>query len=372
MTLKKRFAHEPDYIVAPGEVLQETIDALGMTQADLATRTGLSRKTINQIIQGQEPISVETALRLEKVTGTAASFWNNLEALYRERLAREAERERLAQDLAWLDTIPTKELIRRGVIEDQKDRVSLLLAVLRFFGVNSPAEWKEVWGNLGVAFRKSQAFQSRLGAVATWLRLGELEAQKMACRPFDKERFKAALAEIRRLTTEPPEVFVPRMQALCAAAGVAVVLVREIPGAPVSGAAYWLSPDKAVIQLTLRGKTNDLFWFAFFHEAGHVLKHGKKELFVDDGQEAGDQEEEEANRFATDYLIPRSRAPDLAGLRSREQIVAFARSVGVAAGVVLGRLQKEGLAPYQHRDSDLKVRLHWADDVGSLVTSEPR
>jgi HTH-type transcriptional regulator/antitoxin HigA len=371
VTLKKRFAHEPDYAVAPGEVLQETIDALGMTQADLAARTGLSRKTINQIVQGQEPLSVETALRLEKVTGTPASFWNNLEALYRERLARQAERERLAQDLAWLDSIPTRELIRRGVIEHQKDRVSLLLVVLRFFGVNSPAEWQEVWGNLGVSFRKSQAFQSRLGAVATWLRLGELAAQKVACRPFDKERFKTALAEIRRLTTEPPEVFVPGMQELCAAAGVAVVLVRKIPGAPVSGAAYWLSSDKAVIQLTLRGKTNDLVWFAFFHEGGHVLKHGKKNLFVDDGQEAGDQEEE-ANRFATDFLIPRSRAPELAGLRSREQIVAFARSVGVAPGVVLGRLQKEGLAPYQHRDNDLKVRLRWADDVGSCVTSEPR
>src|SRR5262245_17522530 len=122
-TLKKRFAHEPDYVVTPGEVLQETLGGLGMTQADLATRTGLSRKTINQIVQGQEPISVETALRLEKVTGVPAHFWNNLEAKYREKLARQAERERLAQDLAWLDTIPTKELIRRRVIEDQKDRV---------------------------------------------------------------------------------------------------------------------------------------------------------------------------------------------------------------------------------------------------------
>src|SRR5262249_24527695 len=141
---------------------------------------------------------------------------------------------------------------------------------------------------------------------------------------------------------------------------------REISGAPVSGAAHWLSPDKALIQLTLRGKTNDLFWFTFFHEAGHILKHGKKEKFVDGGQLQNTQEVD-ADRFAADFLIPRDRSPELHRLQTRGQIVAFARSVGIAPGIVLGRLQKEGLAPYQHHDNDLKMRLRWSDDVGSGV-----
>ena len=95
----KRYPHEPDYIVAPGEVLQETIDALGMTQADLAKRTGLSKKTVNQIMQGREPLSHVTALRLERVVGVSARFWNTLEATYRERLARREEKVGLSQDL---------------------------------------------------------------------------------------------------------------------------------------------------------------------------------------------------------------------------------------------------------------------------------
>jgi HTH-type transcriptional regulator/antitoxin HigA len=83
-----RYPHEPDYAVAPGGVLQDTIDALGMSRADLAARTGLSKRTINQVIRGYEALSHSTALRLEKVTGTPASVWNSLEARYRERLAR--------------------------------------------------------------------------------------------------------------------------------------------------------------------------------------------------------------------------------------------------------------------------------------------
>src|SRR5437762_2189030 len=117
----KRYPHEPEYAVAPGEVLQETIEALCMTQADLATRTGLSRKTINLITHGHEPLTCETALRLERVTGVPAHFWNNLEARYRERLTRLAEKQGLAEDLEWLETIPTKELIRHGVIQQQKN-----------------------------------------------------------------------------------------------------------------------------------------------------------------------------------------------------------------------------------------------------------
>ena len=362
----KRYPHEPDYIVAPGEVLQETIDALGMTQADLAKRTGLSKKTVNQIMQGREPLSHVTALRLERVVGVPARFWNTLEATYRERLARREEKVGLSQDLGWMKTIPTKELVRRGRIQGRDDPVALLQAVLAFFGVNSAREWKAVWASPQVAFRRSQVFKSHPGAVAAWLRLGELEGQRLECQAYDKDRFREALEEIRRLTVEGPEIFEPRMREACAAAGVAVVFTPEIQGAPVCGATQWLTPDKALLQLSLRFKSNDHFWFSFFHEAGHILKHGKKEKFVEGG---GDQDakEEEANRFAEDFLIPRDRAEELAQLCNREQIIAFAGSVGVAPGIVLGQLQKMGVIDYQCAYNHLKDRLQWSQGADGVV-----
>jgi len=130
-----RPTYEPDYAVPPGRTLQETIEALGIDQRELATRSGISAKHINQIISGVAPITHETAIRLERVTGVVARMWNNLEANYREQLARLEARQKLETDLKWLKEIPTKELVACGAIKAQSDPFALLEEVLRFFGV---------------------------------------------------------------------------------------------------------------------------------------------------------------------------------------------------------------------------------------------
>jgi HTH-type transcriptional regulator/antitoxin HigA len=282
MASKKRsrrttYPYDPDYAVPPGRTLQETIDALGLDQRELAQRTGLSAKHVNQVIKGVASITPDTAIRLERVTGVPAHLWNKLEANYREQLARLAEKPHLERDLDWLETIPTKELVRRGKLAPHRDRVSLFETVLRFFGVANLAAWKEGWQSPQFAFRKSQAFVGQTGALATWLRLCELAAAEVRCQPYSKSRFVEALKAIRELTSCDPERFVPAMVERCAAAGVALVLVPEIKGAPVSGAAKWLTARKAMIGLNLRGKSNDRFWFSFFHEAGHLLVDSKKQ-----------------------------------------------------------------------------------------------
>jgi len=353
-----RHPYEPDYAVPPGQTLQETIDAQGIDQRELAVRAGLSAKHINQVVKGVAPITHGTAIRLERVTGVPARIWNNLEANYQEQRARLAEKERMASDLAWLSTIPTKELIERGVIEETSDRVALLQAVLAFFGVASVEAWKEGWANHQFAFRKSPTFKGKDGAMATWLRLGELQAQKVQCKPFDKATFRTALDKIRKLTVQVPEVFVPAMLELCAASGVALVLVPEIKGAPVSGAAKWLTANKAMICLTLRGKYNDRFWFSFFHEAGHLLNDSKKETYID-VEYKDDPREQNANRFAASQLIPEDRDGELRSLQSHRSVEAFAGEIGIAPGIVVGRLQCEGIIPYSHLNK-LKVRFDWA------------
>jgi HTH-type transcriptional regulator/antitoxin HigA len=146
---------------------------------------------------------------------------------------------------------------------------------------------------------------------------------------------------------------------LCASAGVAVVFTKEIPGASVSGATRWLSKDKALIQLSLKYKTDDQLWFTFFHEAGHVLLHSKKQVFIDYGYSDEDDDEREANQFARDFLIPPAyagRLPHIA--RSREQIEGFAKSLGISPGIVVGRLQYDKLI-YPAAFHDLKRKFVW-------------
>jgi len=81
---KRGYGYSPDYAVAPGETLLETIQALGMNQTDLAARTGTPLKTIDEIIKGKESITPRTALQFERVLGIPATFWNSLERNYRE------------------------------------------------------------------------------------------------------------------------------------------------------------------------------------------------------------------------------------------------------------------------------------------------
>ena len=286
-----RYAYEPDYAIPPGESLAEILEASGMTQVELATRTGLSPKHVNQIVKGIAPITPETALSLEKVTGVPARTWNSLEATYRSLVSRQDEEVSLKEDVGWLDELPIKELAQRGYIQWRKSPVDQVRDVCQFFGVASRAAWKTLWKP--TAFRKSRAFESDPGALATWLRIGEIEAAKIQCLPYDRKKFEAALAEARSLTCEgSPEVWLPQLQNKFAQAGVALVIVSEIGKTRANGASRWLSPEKGLIQLSVRQKWADIFWFTLLHEAGHLLRHSKKETFIDEGTSDEDVEEE--------------------------------------------------------------------------------
>lgn len=347
-TGRERYAYEPAEVLPPGETLRETLENVDMSQAQLAARTGLSTKHINQIIQGAAALTHETAILLERVTGVPARFWNALEDHYRDYLARIDEREELGHRLEWLKRMPISALRKLGKITaDSKDKASVLQQALDFFGVANVAAWDEVWASPAANYLKSAAFTVDPGAMAAWLRLGELEAAKIHCAPFDRDKLKAVLPELRALTVLHPEEFVPRMREICAGVGVAVVFVDGIAGCRASGATRWLSPNKAVIQLSLRGKRNDKLWFAFFHELAHVLLHGKRSVFIetDDARtgSGSDEEEAQASKFAGDVLIPPGFKDELMHLDpwNYVQVKNFAARLGIAPGVVAGRLQHE-------------------------------
>jgi HTH-type transcriptional regulator/antitoxin HigA len=362
--------YTPDFVSPPGETLLDTLETLGMTQAELANRTGRPKKTINEIVQGKAAITSETALQLELVLGVPATFWLRREQQYREWLARQEEENRLRNQTGWLREIPLQQMISFGWVKGFEDPVRQLREVLNYFGVASPDQWRTLYEG-AVAFRRSMAFQANPTATAAWLRQGELKAQKIECAPYDPEKFRQALSRVRSLTVQPPQVFEPELRKECARAGVAVVLIRELPGTHVCGATRWLTPDKALIQLSLRYKTDDQLWHSFFHESGHVLLHGKREVFLETANGTGVQEgevqrrEEEANRFAAHTLIPPVQFQYFTthfDYRSMAAIQAYAGEIGIAPGILVGQLQHEGLIPYQNCNR-LKRRFQWAAEA---------
>ena len=114
--------YTPDYLVIPGEVLEDYLEAYSMTQVELAARTGLAKKTINEIIKGKSPITPETALKLESSLGRPAHFWNNLESQFQEDRSRLEDQKRLESSLDWLKKVPVSHLIRLDWISKKKTK----------------------------------------------------------------------------------------------------------------------------------------------------------------------------------------------------------------------------------------------------------
>ncbi len=338
----------PDYVVYPGEILEETLEVRGMKKSAFAKRCGMSDKTISQIINGKAPVTPETAIQFERVLGVSASLWNNLESNFRLYNARAEARKKLVRQVAWSKKFPVKELVKKGLFEKPINDVDVVEKLLYFFAVGAAEAWENRFNEMSVAFRQSNSFKSAPEAVATWLRLGELQAENIDTELFDRDKFLASLSKIRKLTTRPPEGFEPEMKELCRSAGVALTFVSEFPKTHLSGATRWLNKDKALIILSLRHKSDDHFWFSFFHEAAHVILHGKKKIFLDELEMNNSDAEKEANRFSANMLITEKKYDAFVrkGEFTKTSVISFANDINIASGIVVGRLQHDGYIRY--------------------------
>lgn len=354
----------PDSVSVPGETLEELLQERGMSQAEFAERTGRPKKTINEIVKGKAAITPETAIQFERVLGVPASFWIARENNYREAVARAKEAIQLEAQTQWLDEVPYRAMAKLGWIAEHRDRTRQLDELLRFFGVASADSWKGMWKAAAPAFRRSPSFESHPAAVAAWIRRGEVEARRVAAGEFSADTFKTVLATLRSYTRNLSDNFAAVISDECASAGVSVVFVPELPGTRLWGVTRWLSPTRPLIQLSLRYKTDDHLWFTLFHEAGHILLHGRRELFIEDEPVGEDvsleqrRREQEADQFARDWLIPASRYRVFCRLGAFSCAAAnrFAYELGIAPGIVVGRLQHDGHLPQTHCN-DLKKRV---------------
>ncbi len=351
--------YEPDVAVPPGATIREMLEARGMTQIQLAKRMNRPPNKVNEIIQGKRSITAKTAIDLEITLGLPASFWLEREkafVLAKARLDAVAEQ---AVQVPSLPDFPVAAMAKLGWIEKATTDAGKIRGLQTFFGVTS-LEQLDSPLLYGTAFRKAESKDSSPFALAAWLRRGELLATAIETEPYSAVKLKNAIAKFRALTLLPPGEVKKELAALCGTFGVAFVVVPQIPKGFVGGAAYWLG-EKPVIQLSCRFKKNDHFWFNFFHELGHILLH-KGKSFFDDFKPDTNAMEKEADAFAQSTLIPDDSMKKLLqrNYKDAEIVRSFAKWTGIAPGVVVGRLQHDGLLGYD-RLSTLKVTIA-ADD----------
>jgi addiction module HigA family antidote len=302
--VENRYA--PTDVSPPGDTLREILNERSISQAELAHRMGRPQKTISEIINGKAAITPETALELELVLSVPANFWIARESGYRTYRARHAQEEGFQGDIKWARKFPIKHMAEYGWIPCPASDISLVRDLLEFLGIVSGGRWQRIYSAQQAAFRKSSDFMVDSHALSAWLRAGIASAETRKMKPFNRTVFMSALREARNRNGASPEESLSALSDRFSAAGVAVTFIPRLPKSRAIGATMWLSPNRALIQLGHRCRTDNELWSMFFHEAAHLLLHGKRAIFLESGRHLGACEQE-ATEWATSFLTPNGK-----------------------------------------------------------------
>lgn len=355
----------PMWAVPPGRTISDLMKSKGIAASRLAQLIDMTEYDFDSLLMGQCAITTGLATRLERALGASVGFWLRREDQYRKQLSQLSEGVDPNNDeyKTWIKSLPVKDMQGLGWVESTKNNTEKLRKCLEFFDVPNLEAWHRTYVDVkaAVAFRTTDAYLEDAPATAAWLRQGELQAERIECSKWSPKRFEAQLTKIRSLTQiVSPSEFMPKLQKLCADAGVAIVIVKAPKGCRASGATFFASPEKAVLLLSFRYLSDDQFWFSFFHEAAHLILHWDEDLMIlETSDSPKSPREDEANQFAAEQLIPRElqyRLPDAS--KSLRGLMRLARDAGVSYGIVVGQMQFRGLVS-RNRYNRLKARYKW-------------
>ncbi|MEX0994670.1 MAG: helix-turn-helix domain-containing protein [Balneolaceae bacterium] len=339
----------------PGDMLRNVLEKQGLTQRELALRTGRPFKTISEIMNGKTRITPETAIQLENVLRVPAGFWIDAEGRYREYQARKEEADELKSQIGQLENYPLSALHRRGFISETEHNTDLVKEVIGFYGVNALAQIEEIYNGDNVHFRRPIEEAGKPRHLAAWLREGEVLANNIPAPPYEEETFKQNLHKIRNLNENEPEVSIKDVYEICKEAGVILLYVPKYPGGHVDILARWLCPDKALVQFGIPFQSELEFCSVLFHEAVHLIRHSKKKIYADlyrgehetEDEFTMDELDREADRVARNLLVPDEEYDRIQSDKpiTQQKILSTAQYLDVSPGLIVSRLQKEHKIP---------------------------
>jgi HTH-type transcriptional regulator/antitoxin HigA len=360
---------QPDWFSSPGETIAEVLREKGLSASELALSLHESEDVVERLLEGREAVTLSLAKRLAAVVGGSMQFWVARDALYRESVARRED----AEARSWVAALPVADMSRFRWLRERPAPKDEFQACLAFFGVGDVAEWKTAYQGVleSVAFRQARTLDSKPEAVAAWLRAAQLAAADVMCSEWSAQALSASIPRLRALTKQKdPRRFIPALQKECAAAGVAVSVVRPPSGCRAYGAIYQTTKGNPLVVLSGRQLSDDQLWFTLFHELGHLLLHPHRLLVLEGMNTTADLEEEQADNFAAAAIVPSAYSAQLASVSlNAEAVIRFAMQVGVSPGLIVGQLQHSGRLA-SNRLNSLKRRYNWSE--GELTSLERR
>jgi addiction module HigA family antidote len=331
----------------PGYYVAEIIEDMGVTQAEFAVRMGTTSKTLSQLVNGQANISNDLAQKLSTMLGTSIEFWLNLQTAFDEKVIeinKEKATDEQAEIVAVIDYSYFVKLANLPAVRTVREKIDNLCSYFRISDLRILRQ-----NDFLVNFRTGIATVEDKNIINSraWLQTALNVASGIETAPFNADKLKAYVPEIRTMTLQNPEVFLPRLKEIFSECGVAFVLLPYLKNSGINGAVKWINQDRVVLAMNDRRLNADTFWFSLFHEIKHVLQQKTKTVFVSSSKqemkEMDEKLEEEADIFAQNTLIPIRdyRQFNPSKYTSDAEIIAFAKKIGIHPGVVAGRLQHD-------------------------------
>lgn len=347
----------------PGYYIADIIEDMSITQAEFATRMGTTTKTLSYLINGQANISNDLAKKLSVMMGTSVEVWLNLQNTYDQKLIEIQKAKDYDEQKSLARLIDYKYFVDVVGIPAAKTINDKITNLCKYFMV---ADLRiMLTPDFLVNYRTgiSSVNEKNIINSRAWVQTAINFSQKIETEAYNAEKLKSYLPELRNMTIQKPEVFLPRMRYIFSECGVAFVLLPNLKNSGVNGAVKWINEDRVVLAMNNRRLDADVFWFSLFHEIKHVLQRKTKTTFISYSEkemiEVNKQLEDDADNFASNYLIPTTALRKLSPTKyiSDDEIVEFAKSIGIHPGIVAGRLQHEGIIP-PNRCSKLKEKYH--------------
>ena len=358
---KKRTGISRELLIHPGETIADVLEERGITQVELAMRTGVTPTYVSNVIHGKKDISAKFAMALEYALGVKKSFWLNLQANYDAELLEineaetvtEAEREareHLNEIVKYL-----RKIGRLPLGETKEESILSLRGTLNVSDISNIPRFAAVG-----AFRISENTAVDPFVLGAWIRLCQIAGEANSI----DERFE--LTRVPELVDELKDVMLKHdgniqkdLKNVMVRYGIDFSIAHHFTGAPVHGYVSLKRDGSYQMVVTIRRAFADEFWFSLFHELGHIvngdISSGTK--FVDDG--SNPEMENRANAFASERLMQNNSYREFieAADFSLQSIERFAESQRVMPYMVIGRLRRDKhLSYYQYNDHMLRYK----------------
>ena len=243
--------------VPPGMTIKEVLEDHHMTQKELAARLGLSEKHISKLINGEVPLTQDVAIRLERVLDIEASFWNGLEAAYREAILRVEYENSIDEEINFAKPFGYAKLARLGIVPETKKVAEQVNNLQKFFEV---ASLKNVANDMvmPLVYENIKDMEpAKKSAIYTLVQITKGQARFVEVNPYDAELLRKFIPKIEDLKSEPLAGVKEPLKDMLGACGVIIVYLPILDN--ITSTCITYSKGSSIV-LGIPTEDTDGFW----------------------------------------------------------------------------------------------------------------